>query len=131
MKRSNFKQDIKEIKKVSNMIPKTINEAINFNEIDNDEIDDEFGMEDEPAEPSEDIITGETDKKIEMPNDGLDVENFINDTRKKALNIMAKLADEPESRTYDIAKRIWQICDKSIADEKMERSGDAQEKQPR
>jgi hypothetical protein len=131
MKRNNFKQDIKEIKKVSNMIPKTINEAINFNEIDNDEIDDEFGMEDEPTEPSEDIITGETDKKIEMPNDGLDVENFINDTRKKALNIMAKLADEPESRTYDIAKRIWQICDKSIADEKIERSGDVQEKQPR
>jgi len=113
------------------MIPKTINEAINFNKIDNDEIDDEFGMEDEPTEPSEDIITGETDKKIEMPNDGLDVENFINDTRKKALNIMAKLADEPESRTYDIAKRIWQICDKSIADEKIERSGDVQEKQPR
>jgi len=113
------------------MIPKTINEAINFNEIDNDEIDDEFGMDDEPTEPSEDIITGETDKKIEMPNDGLDVENFINDTRKKALQIMAKLADEPESRTYDIAKRIWQICDKSIADEKMERSGDAQEKQSR
>lgn len=131
MKRNNFKQDIKEIKKVSNMIPKTINEAINFNEIDNDEIDDEFSMQDEPTEPSEDIITGETDKKIEMPNDGLDVENFINDTRKKALNIMAKLADEPESRTYDIAKRIWQICDKSIADEKMERSGDSQEKQPR
>jgi len=131
MKRNNFKQDIKEIKKVSNMIPKTINEAINFNEIDNDEIDDEFGMDDEPTEPSEDIITGETDKKIEMPNDGLDVENFINDTRKKALQIMAKLADEPESRTYDIAKRIWQICDKSIADEKMERSGDAQEKQSR
>lgn len=131
MKRNNFKQDIKEIKKVSNMIPKTINEAINFNKIDNDEIDDEFGMEDEPTEPSEDIITGETDKKIEMPNDGLDVENFINDTRKKALNIMAKLADEPESRTYDIAKRIWQICDKSIADEKIERSGDVQEKQPR
>lgn len=131
MKRNNFKQDIKEIKKVSNMIPKTINEAINFNEIDNDEIDDEFGMEDEPTEPSEDIITGETDKKIEMPNDGLDVENFINDTRKKALQIMAKLADEPESRTYDISKRIWQICDKSIADEKMEHSGDAQEKQSR
>lgn len=131
MKRNNFKQDIKEIKKVSNMIPKTINEAINFNEIENDEIDDEFGMEDEPTEPSEDIITGETDRKIEMPNDGLDVENFINDTRKKALQIMAKLADEPESRTYDIAKRIWQICDKSIADEKMERSGDIQEKQPR
>lgn len=131
MKKNNFKQNIKEIKKVSNMIPKTINEAINFNEIDNDEIDDEFSIDDGQMESSEEILPVENGKNASLPNDGLDVDNFINDTRKKALQIMAKLADEPESRTYDIAKRIWQICDKSIADEKMERSGDSQEKQPR
>ena len=120
MKKKDYKLDINEIKKVSNLIPKTINEAINFNEIDNDEMETDFDVDDEPIdEPMQ--------KPVEQ-GDELGVETFINDTRKKALNIMAKLADEPESKTYEIAKRIWQICDKSISDEKMEQSNMNQEK---
>ena len=115
MKKNSFKTNISEIKKVSKRIPKTINEAINFNEIENDEFDDE--IEDEyDEEPS-------VEKTVEQPvknEDGLNAETFINDTRKKSLQIMAKLADEPESKTYEIAKRIWQICDKCLNDDKID-----------
>lgn len=125
MKKNSFKNNINEIKKVSHLIPKSINEAINFNELDNDELDDDFG--DETEEPIEEPIETSVEEPVKE-EDGLGVETFINDTRKKALNIMAKLADEPESKTYDIAKRIWQICDKSIADEKSEQETNQQNK---
>ena len=58
----------------------------------------------------------------------LNVENFINDTRKRALQIMAKLAEDPENPIYDISKRIWQICDKAYNDQK-EGNGLAQQQQ--
>lgn len=125
MKKRSFKSNIDEIKKVSNLIPKSINEAINFNELDNDEMDDDF--EDETEEPIEEPIESPLEEPVKQEDD-LNVETFINDTRKKALHIMAKLADEPESKTYDIAKRIWQICDKSIADEKSEQEVNQQSK---
>ena len=71
MKKNSFKTNISEIKKVSQRIPKTINEAINFNEIENDEFDD--GIEDEyDEEPS-------VETTVEQPvknEDGLVVAKF-------------------------------------------------------
>lgn len=118
MKRKNFKQSVKSIHNISKRIPKTINEAINFNEYDDDEYGDD-GFEDEYSDDkynNSKIGTGQNFGDV----DDLNVDDFINDTRKKSLQIMAKLADEPENKTYEIAKRIWQICDKSLADEKAE-----------
>ena len=94
-------------------IPKTIKEAIDFNEFEDNDID--YGRE-KPTDYT-------SEKNIDEPVNELNVETFINDTRKKSLQIMAKLADEPESKTYEIAKRIWQICDKSLTDEKVEQGG--------
>ena len=41
------------------------------------------------------ILTDTSEKNIDEPVNELNVETFINDTRKKSLQIMAKLADEP------------------------------------
>lgn len=115
MKKNTIKENknIITLSKLSKRIPKTIKEAIDFNEFEDNDID--YGRE----KPTD--YTGE--KNIDEPVDELNVETFINDTRKKSLQIMAKLADEPESKTYEIAKRIWQICDKSLTDEKVEQGG--------
>lgn len=112
MKQNTIKMNINEIKKISSSIPKTINEALNFNG-------------EAPFEDNEDMMDNEQPaqepmgNKPEMQDGGeIDVENFINETRKRALKIMAKLADTPENPIYDLSKRIWQICDKAYNDQK-------------
>lgn len=112
---------IAEAKKLSSRMPKTINESLNFNEMpreDNDmEMDDDEPIHNEPIEQGHNSEANP-----------LNVENFINDTRKRALQIMAKLAEDPENPIYDISKRIWQICDKAYNDQK-EGNGLAQQQQ--
>ena len=44
--------------------------------------------------------------------DALNVEEFVDDIRKKALRGMAQLAETPEDERYQLLKKIWQICDK-------------------
>ena len=44
----------------------------------------------------------------------VDVTDTINKIRQMALQAIAKLADNPTSKQYDIMKRIWNICDKSF-----------------
>lgn len=112
---------IAEAKKISSRMPKTITESLNFNGIQREDDD----MEMDGEEPIH-------DESIEHNHDSeanpLNVENFINDTRKRALQIMAKLAEDPENPIYDISKRIWQICDKAYNDQK-EGNGLAQQQQ--
>ena len=94
-----MQNNIKQIKKLSSKMPKTINEAINFNE--NDDMDvmgDEPMMDDEPIENHDDA--------------GMDVMAFVDDIRKKSLKGMAQLADNPDDERYQLLKKIWQICDK-------------------
>ena len=44
--------------------------------------------------------------------DALNVEQFVDDIRKKSLRGMAQLAENPDDERYQLLKKIWQICDK-------------------
>lgn len=103
---------IAETTMLSKSLPKTINESIEFQDLETEGIDvDETPIEshDEPiAEP----------QRPAASHNNLDADNFVNATRKQALKIMAQLADNPESRTYDIAKKIWMLCDKACVEPK-------------
>lgn len=44
------------------------------------------------------------------------VKEKINQIRAIALDGVRELADNPTSKEYDVMKRIWNICDKSIND---------------
>lgn len=60
----------------------------------------------------------EEEKEVEtVPEESgseVDVTDTINKIRQMALQAIAKLADNPTSKQYDIMKRIWNICDKSF-----------------
>ena len=96
------KQNISEMKRLSSRIPKTINEAINFQE------DDDLEMQDEPMDGID------AEKPMDEPKEesGMDVMAFVDDIRKKSLKGMAQLADNPDDERYQLLKKIWQICDK-------------------
>lgn len=104
MKKKSIKTNITNLKNISSKMPKTINEAINFNEDDDMDMMDDEPMEYEPMgnEPMEEPQT----------DNGMDVMAFVDDIRKKSLKGMAQLADNPDDERYQLLKKIWQICDK-------------------
>lgn len=102
MEKKTFKNNINEIRKISSRMPKSINEAMNFN-------DDDEEMQMGPEEmPEEEPVAAEEPK--EEP--GMDVMAFVDDIRKKSLKGMASLAENPDDERYQLLKKIWQICDK-------------------
>lgn len=107
MKKTTLKQNISEITKLSSKFPKTLNEALNFNEMEDDEMipDEEPEMMDEPQHE-------EMPVEKSKENVGLNVAEFVDDIRKKALRGMAELADNPDDEKYQLLKKIWSICDK-------------------
>ena len=104
MKKKSIKTNITNLKNISSKMPKTINEAINFNEDDDMDMMDDEPMEYEPM----------GDEPMEEPqaDNGMDVMAFVDDIRKKSLKGMAQLADNPDDERYQLLKKIWQICDK-------------------
>lgn len=104
MKDNSLKKDIRLCEAYARKTPKTIKEALAFETDDNviaaDEIDNEVENTNEP------------EQKPNVQTSKLNVEEFVNDIRMKALKGMAELADNPESSEYQILKKIWQICDK-------------------
>lgn len=92
------KKNITEMTSLVNTMPKTINEALEF------EGNDELGYEDEMPE----------EEPVEEPAEdgGMDVMAFVDDIRKKSLKGMASLAENPDDERYQLLKKIWQICDK-------------------
>lgn len=104
MKKNVIQENIKKLKNISSKMPKTINEAINFNEDDDMDMMDDEPMEYEPM----------GDEPMEEPqaDNGMDVMAFVDDIRKKSLKGMAQLADNPDDERYQLLKKIWQICDK-------------------
>ena len=101
MKKNELKKNISALRNISSKMPKTINEAINF-----EEFDDKPEMTDEPMDDSMEMH----DKPHE--ESGMDVMAFVDDIRKKSLKGMAQLADNPDDERYQLLKKIWQICDK-------------------
>lgn len=118
MKSRNTK--FRELQEMVNKFPKTLNEAIQFNEIDDEELmstdnDEDFDeMDNEPTQPQM------------AQNDDMNVEEFIDDIRKKSLKGMAQLADNPDDPRYEILKRIWQTCDKAHSDQQQRNNDNRQ-----
>ena len=106
------KNNINNIKKISSRIPKTITEAINFNDI---EMEEDYGMEeDSMEEPIEEPMNA-----TESSDMGAD--ELINDIRKKALKAMANLADTPEDPNYEVLKKIFMMLDKAVSEKQEQR----------
>lgn len=100
MKKNTVKENINKMKVVSSKMPKSINEALNFEDYDGGDemMGDEEMMDNHEEERHEDA--------------GMDVMAFVDDIRKKSLKGMAQLADNPDDERYQLLKKIWQICDK-------------------
>lgn len=132
-KKITLNENIKVLKKVSNRIPKSINEAINFDGADDD-------MDYMGPEAGEDMHDGtdnlgqepEAQPQPEAPVNGeseINVEEFITTMRKNSLKIMAKLSDNPDDSVYQFAKKIFQLADKAHEDEKEGKDINGQVKQ--
>lgn len=108
----NKKNNINNIKKLSSRIPKSINEAINFNDI---EMEDYDMMDDETMEEPVEEPIGNSE-----PSD-MGADELINDIRKKALKAMANLADTPEDPNYEVLKKIFMMLDKAVSEKQEQR----------
>lgn len=120
MKKTSLKENIGHLQRISSKIPKTINEAINFQEGDDMDVMDEpmdGEVEDEPI----------VDKGIEDNEPNIDT--FIANMRKESLGIMKKLADDPDNAVYQFAKKIFQLADKAHEDQKEGKDINGQPKQ--
>ena len=119
MKKNTMKTNINQIRKISSKMPKTINEAINFNET--DDMDMEM-MDDEP-------MGGEPMEKETMGDSNTNIDNFIANMRKESLGIMKALADNPDDSVYQFAKKIFQLADKANKKKKEGKDINGQPKQ--
>lgn len=119
MKKNTVKSNIKTLNRISSRMPKTLNEAINFNE-DDDALDyydeDDYDFDDEQNISNKEKTNMHDRETIgsESPN----VENFIANMRKESLGIMKSLADNPDDAVYQFAKKIFQLADKAHEDQK-------------
>lgn len=108
-----MKSNIATINKLSTRIPKSINEAINFNE------DDDMDMMDD--EPMDEPMDNQFRKHVHAEpahEDEPNIDNFIANMRKESLGIMKSLADDPDNAVYQFAKKIFQLADKAHEDKK-------------
>lgn len=120
MKKTSLKENIGHLHRISSKIPKTINEAINFCE------DDDVEMNDEPID---DIESEEPIASKEIGDDEPSIDGFIANMRKESLGIMKRLADDPDNAVYQFAKKIFQLADKAHEDQKEGKDINGQPKQ--
>lgn len=122
MKKNAIKTNIITINRLSARMPKSINEAINFNE--DDDMDMDFAGEEPMDEPVE-----EPAMPAEKHDEGPNIDNFIANMRKESLGIMKALADNPDDAVYQFAKKIFQLADKAHEDQKEGKDINGQPKQ--
>ena len=113
MKKNVFKENINKLKNISSKMPKTINEAINFNEDDDMDM-----MVDEPM--NNDMDFNDEEPMLNKSED-MGAEALLSDIRKKAINGMAKLADTPEDPNYEMLKKIFLMLDKAVSEKQEQR----------
>ena len=106
------------IKIITSKMPKSINEAINFNDDmayeDNDmEMMGDESMEDEPMEEP-------IEAPIEEPQEA-GAEKLLADIRKMSINGLAKLADNPDDPNYEMLKKIFLMLDKAVTEKQEQR----------
>ena len=84
-------------------------ESLVFNESDEDYTYDEGNGTPMENEYEIDVDTTPSDSGVET-----EVKPMIDQIRKMALQGISKLAEHPESETYNTLKKIWQLVDKAI-----------------
>ena len=109
-----MKKTIKNITKLSSKMPKTLNEALNFNEDINDV---DMNIEDNEEQP---LDVPQEEETPTVNNASEKAKKLIDDIRKMALRAMAELADTPKDPNYENLKRIWQLCDKAVNEKQEE-----------
>ena len=112
MKKNTMNKNIKQLKKLSSKMPRTINEDINFNEVD----DMDMNMEDDDFSSEKQLSAPKMDDNSEMG-----AEELLSDIRKKALKAMANLADTPEDPNYEVLKKIFMMLDKGVTEKQEQR----------
>ena len=115
-----LKNDINKMRAITSRMPKTINEAINFNEAEN------VDMLDEPM--ADEIPTPETEMPVDEPvvpqeevGVGAGAEKLLADIRKMSINGLAKLADNPDDPNYEMLKKIFLMLDKAVTEKQEQR----------
>ena len=115
MKKNNS-NNIKMIQKMSSRIPKSINEAINFNDNVAYENEDMEMMDEPMEEPIEEPI----ESPVEEPQD-MGADKLLADIRKMSINGLAKLADNPDDPNYEMLKKIFLMLDKAVTEKQEQR----------
>lgn len=101
------------IKEISSKMPKSINEAINFN--------DDMAYEDNDMEMVGDESMEEPmEAPIEEPQEA-GAEKLLADIRKMSINGLAKLADNPDDPNYEMLKKIFLMLDKAVTEKQEQR----------
>lgn len=120
MKKNTFRNDIDKMKQITSRMPKTLNEAINFNETEDDmTIMDNEPAEEPMAEPMDEPIAP-IDEPIEEPQD-TGADKLLADIRKMSINGLAKLADNPDDPNYEMLKKIFLMLDKAVTEKQEQR----------
>ena len=115
MKKNTTNNNIKRMSEFSSKFPKTINEAINFNE------GDDMEMMDEPMDSE---VMGDEDVPIDEPVEEpaeMGAEKLLADIRKMSINGLAKLADNPDDPNYEMLKKIFLMLDKAVTEKQEQR----------
>ena len=82
--------------------------------------EEDYGMDERepqygPQRPDMDVPEGD-DEEMGMEAGSSDVDSAIDEIRQIALKTIAKLASDPTDEKYQLMKKIWQLCDKTIED---------------
>ena len=115
--KKNTSNNFKMIKNLSSKMPKTFNEAINFNDDMAYENDDMDMMDNEPMEEPMDEPM---EVPIEEPQEA-GAEKLLADIRKMSINGLAKLADNPDDPNYEMLKKIFLMLDKAVTEKQEQR----------
>lgn len=109
MTKKTLKHTINEMKRLSSLMPYSINEAMDtFDYIDNEEHDENDDVE--ILDDKSNIVV--TKGSSVPPELSKKVSDFIDNVRKTSLQGMADLAEYPESMEYEFLKKLWQTTDK-------------------
>lgn len=110
--KKNTPNNLKAIKNISSKMPKSINEAINFN--------DDMAYEGEDMEMMDEPMEEPMEEPVEEPQE-MGAEKLLADIRKMSINGLAKLADNPDDPNYEMLKKIFLMLDKAVTEKQEQR----------
>lgn len=110
--KKNTPNNLKAIKNISSKMPKSINEAINFN--------DDMAYEGEDMEMMDEPMEEPMEEPVEEPQE-MGADKLLADIRKMSINGLAKLADNPDDPNYEMLKKIFLMLDKAVTEKQEQR----------